>query len=230
MELLYTTVLDGDEDEQSNNVRQEFLPVDDTHSAGIYRSPSRPGFWLGFLQEALAGIPVGPSHLHRAQCAKPPSRFQARNSLTRSPRPSGRRSLQEPSTGCCVSRAPRHLAVESTTHSFHRRGTLAAARANSRCILRLRNSRTVRRDVHSKAHPNAAHARWLRQPFFIGMYSVCTPTGGWDAFDKCYYDGDKCHVGVRPDGGSIEIICNGCGSHLGHVFMGEHQTPTDERH
>lgn len=53
---------------------------------------------------------------------------------------------------------------------------------------------------------------------------------GWDAFDKCYYDGDKCHVGVRPDGGSIEIICNGCGSHLGHVFMGEHQTPTDERH
>ena len=166
MELLYTTVLDGDEDEQSNNVRQEFLPVDDTHSAGIYRSPSRPGFWLGFLQEALAGIPVGPSHLHRAQCAKPPSRFQARNSLTRSPRPSGRRSLQEPSTGCCVSRAPRHLAVESTTHSFHRRGTLAAARANSRCILRLRNSRTVRRDVHSKAHPNAAHARWLRLTFF----------------------------------------------------------------
>ena len=53
---------------------------------------------------------------------------------------------------------------------------------------------------------------------------------GWDAFDKCYYDGDKCHVGVRPDGGSIEIICNGCGSHLGHVFHGEHQTPTNERH
>jgi len=53
---------------------------------------------------------------------------------------------------------------------------------------------------------------------------------GWDAFDKCYYTGDKCHVGVQFDGGGIEIICNGCGSHLGHVFYGERNTSTDERH
>ena len=51
-----------------------------------------------------------------------------------------------------------------------------------------------------------------------------------DAFDKCFYTGDKCHVGVQPDGGGLEIICNFCGSHLGHVFYGEHQTATDERH
>ena len=53
---------------------------------------------------------------------------------------------------------------------------------------------------------------------------------GWDAFENCYYTGDKCHVGVKRDMQGLEIICNGCGSHLGHVFYGENQTPTDERH
>ena len=53
---------------------------------------------------------------------------------------------------------------------------------------------------------------------------------GWDAFDRCFFTGENCHVGVRPDAGSVEIVCNGCGSHLGHVFYGEKQTPTDERH
>uniref|UniRef100_A0A7S4HF13 MsrB domain-containing protein n=1 Tax=Prymnesium polylepis TaxID=72548 RepID=A0A7S4HF13_9EUKA len=53
---------------------------------------------------------------------------------------------------------------------------------------------------------------------------------GWDAFDKCFYTGDECHVGVRWDGGGIEIYCNACNSHLGHVFYGEKHTDTDERH
>ena len=53
---------------------------------------------------------------------------------------------------------------------------------------------------------------------------------GWDAFENCYYTGDKCHVGVKRDMQGLEIICNGCGSHLGHVCYGENQTPTDERH
>ena len=28
----------------------------------------------------------------------------------------------------------------------------------------------------------------------------------------------------------VEIVCNKCGGHLGHVFEGEKMTPTDERH
>lgn len=48
--------------------------------------------------------------------------------------------------------------------------------------------------------------------------------------DKCYYTGETCHVGVKPDLGALEILCNNCGSHLGHVFLGEQHTATDERH
>jgi peptide-methionine (R)-S-oxide reductase len=53
---------------------------------------------------------------------------------------------------------------------------------------------------------------------------------GWDAFDKCFYTADRCHVGVRNDGGGIEVLCSTCGSHLGHVFYGEQNTETNERH
>jgi peptide-methionine (R)-S-oxide reductase len=53
---------------------------------------------------------------------------------------------------------------------------------------------------------------------------------GWPAFDKCYSDSVKTEVddslGVRR----IEIMCNSCDGHLGHVFEGEHFTSTNERH
>lgn len=51
---------------------------------------------------------------------------------------------------------------------------------------------------------------------------------GWPAFDRAV------ESNVRyipdPDGIRTEIACARCGGHLGHVFEGEHFTPTNVRH
>ncbi len=51
---------------------------------------------------------------------------------------------------------------------------------------------------------------------------------GWPAFDNEIPGTIK--LLPDPDGQRTEIRCAACDAHLGHVFTGEHFTPTDTRH
>lgn len=53
---------------------------------------------------------------------------------------------------------------------------------------------------------------------------------GWPAFDKTVEGALVTKTDRSVGMVRVEIMCGSCGGHLGHVFEGEHFTPTNERH
>ena len=53
---------------------------------------------------------------------------------------------------------------------------------------------------------------------------------GWPAFDKIVKGAVVTQTDSTLGMTRVEILCGGCGGHLGHVFEGEGFTPTMERH
>eukprot|EP00747_Dinoflagellata_sp_TGD_P164143 gnl/TRDRNA2_/TRDRNA2_183658_c0_seq1.p2 gnl/TRDRNA2_/TRDRNA2_183658_c0~~gnl/TRDRNA2_/TRDRNA2_183658_c0_seq1.p2 ORF type:complete len:162 (-),score=13.36 gnl/TRDRNA2_/TRDRNA2_183658_c0_seq1:574-1059(-) len=99
-------------------------------------------------------------------------------------------------------------------------------------ILRQQGTEPPRSHEYDKAAPKQGVFRCAgcNHPLYTAnakFRSSC----GWPCFDQVIYSKEHgCHVGTQSDGGGIEIICNNCGGHLGHVFYGEGCTPNDERH
>lgn len=107
----------------------------------------------------------------------------------------------------------------------------------SRLFTILREGGTERPNSHeyNSFHPETGYfaCAGCKLPVYSAA-SKFKSSCGWPVFDKCYNSRDHgCHVAVRSDGGgALEILCQKCGSHLGHVFFDAitPSNPNGERH
>lgn len=86
-----------------------------------------------------------------------------------------------------------------------------------------------------KQHPTTGYFACAGCGLPLYSTNAKQPDSDWPTWDRCFFseDGEKgprCNVATSQGVLATEILCAGCGGHLGHVFYGEHCTSTNERH
>jgi peptide-methionine (R)-S-oxide reductase len=98
-------------------------------------------------------------------------------------------------------------------------------------VLRQKGTEPARTGEYDKFYPTEGHfvCGGCKTPLYSAeakFKSGC----GWPAFDKCYKGAVTTVTDTSYGIKRVEILCAACNGHLGHVFEGEHMTPTNERH
>ncbi|CAE8652712.1 unnamed protein product [Polarella glacialis] len=102
-------------------------------------------------------------------------------------------------------------------------------------VLRRKSTEPPNSHEYNKFHPTKGH--FACGACSLPLYSAESKfksSCGWPCYDKCYYSKEAGggHVGTVKEFGGLEIVCNRCSSHLGHVFFDAYtkQNANGERH
>merc|ERR1711879_712918 len=89
--------------------------------------------------------------------------------------------------------------------------------ATESCACAEQSHRAVTSTINSTPQSATFRAQDVRFRCILRHRNSSHPVDGPSL--RCYHSKELgCHVSTRPDGsGSLEIICPGCGGHLGHV-------------
>jgi len=98
-------------------------------------------------------------------------------------------------------------------------------------ILREKGTERPGTGKYDKFYPKDGHfvCAGCRQPLYSAAAKFDSGCG-WPAFDRIVEGAVVTQTDSSMGMTRVEILCGGCGGHLGHVFEGERMTPTNERH
>ena len=100
-------------------------------------------------------------------------------------------------------------------------------------VLRKKGTEKSGTGALNKFYPKPGEGHFACRGCSSPLYSVQAKFDsgcGWPAFDKCYANSVRTEVDDSLGVHRVEILCNACDGHLGHVFEGEKFTATNERH